>query len=285
MNYSIATDIQAVCSLLGLTPSTLSEYLGVARSTISRIIHEKVYPEELFLQRFYSFVYHNPIRPLRLNELKVQFAKDEHPYLLFHGAKSSLEGSVDLAHSRKELDLGVGFYLGESFAQASSYISPFPKSSVYLADGSNLRKLKRYEYNVDLEWMLVVSYYRRRLDAFASSPLLRRYIENAAAQDVLIAPIADNNMYETMNQFARGDITDVQAVSALSASSLGKQTVLKTVTACSKIQLVDRLYLCEDEKKDFDAKRKEEAETARDKSKLAISRHRREGRYVEEILK
>ena len=67
MNYSIATDIQTVCSLLDLTPSSLSEYLGVHRSTVSRILSGQVIAGELFIQRFYSFAYDNPIRRLRLN--------------------------------------------------------------------------------------------------------------------------------------------------------------------------------------------------------------------------
>ena len=204
---------------------------------------------------------------------------------MFHGSRLGLDGEIDLTHSRSELDMGAGFYLGESFTQAASYVVGHSKSSLYLADGSELNKLKKYEYGVNLEWMLVVSYYRKRLAAYATSPVLQSYINNAKEQDVLIAPIADNNMYETMNQFARGDITDLQAISALSASSLGKQTVLKTEAACKKIKLIDRLYLCDNERKDIERERKKAAEIARDKSKLAIEKYRRQGNYIEEILR
>lgn len=285
MNYSIVPDIKAVCSLLELTPSALAEQLGVARSTISRILKGETVPESLFLQRFYSFAYDNPVRRIDLNQLKVQFASDAHPLLYFHGARNAIEGKIDLSHSRTELDMGPGFYLGESYEQAASYVFAYPSSSLYLFDGSNLNGLKTVEYGVDLEWMLLVCYFRRRIDAYAQSPLLKGYLEKAEKADVIIAPIADNNMFETMNQFARGDITDLQAISALSASSLGKQIVLKTEQACAKIEAVDRLYLCPAERKDIEEARKASASTARDKAKLAIEKYRREGRYIEELLK
>ncbi len=284
MDYKTSADIDVVCSLLDISSSRLAEYLGVARSTVLRIQSGSVRPGELFLERFYSFAYSNPIRHIDLNALKIQFAQDAHPNLLFHGSRSFLNGEIDLAHSREGLDMGGGFYLGESYAQASSYIYPYKKSCVYLADGSKLSGLETYEYGVDLEWMITVCYYRGRLSAFSESSVLKGYLAKGAGKDVLIAPIADNNMFETMNQFARGEITDMQAISALSASSLGKQHVLKTEKACHKARLIDRLYLCEKERNEIEAKRKEAADIAKDKAKLAIIKCRREGKYIEEIL-
>ena len=284
MNYSVIEDIQAVCSVLGVSPSGLANKLNVARSTIARILSKQSAPSELFLERFYSFAYENPSHPIRLNELKIQFAKDEHPHLLFHGSKESIKGAIDLNHSRDSLDMGRGFYLGENYAQVSSYIYPHPRSSVYLFDAASFQNLRIYEYQVGLEWMLMVCFFRRRIDSYANSPVLRSFLDHSTNQDVLIAPIADNNMYETMNQFARGDITDLQAISALSASSLGRQFVLKSDLACRKIHMLDRLYLCEQERKDIERRRMEAAKTAQDKAKLAIEKYRRQGRYIEEIL-
>ena len=110
-------------------------------------------------------------------------------------------------------------------------------------------------------------------------------IEDLEQFDVIIAPIADNSMYETMGQFARGEITDLQAISALSASTLGKQHVLKTKNACKAVKMVDRLYLCQAERKDIEQIQKESALVAVDKIKMAIESYRRQGKYIEEILK
>ena len=92
-------------------------------------------------------------------------------------------------------------------------------------------------------------------------------------------------MYEIMNRFARGDITDEQAIASLSASSLGKQHVLKTEKACKSIKMIDRLYLCNDEREAIKEKNKENALVALDKYKIAVEKYRRLGKYVEEILK
>ena len=285
MKYTIVDDIEAVCTLLFLTPSKLAEKLGVARSTVLRILKGETYPSDLFLASFYSFAYQNSYRSIHLNDLKIEFASDQYDKILFHGAKSGLEGDIDLSHSRRDIDVGVGFYLGESYEQASSYVFPYRNSSVYLFDARKLDGLITKEYMVGLEWMLMVSYYRGYLHEYETSPVIQKIILEAEESDVIIAPIADNDMYETMSRFARGEITDMQAISALSASHLGKQHVLKSERACQSVQIVERLYLCAEERQDIERKRKEAAQVALDKSTLAIKNLRRQGKYIEEILK
>ena len=52
-----------------------------------------------------------------------------------------------------------------------------------------------------------------------------------------------------MQQFGQGEITDVQAIHALSASRLGKQYVFKSEKAVSRLKEIERLYLSKEEKK------------------------------------
>ena len=285
MKYNISKDIQFVCTILGISQSQLAESLGVARSTIARIVKGETYPSDLLLESFYSFCYKNNIRQVNLNQLKIEFGIDTCDKILFHGAKTELVGNIDLSHSRSDIDIGVGFYLGESYDQASSYIFPYKRSSIYMFDVRELEKLKVKEFGVSLEWMLMVSYFRGQLDKYKKSKVLNEIIDSIKDCDVVIAPIADNNMYEIMNRFARGDITDAQAIASLSASSLGKQHVLKTEKACKSIKMIDRLYLCNDEREAIKEKNKENALVALDKYKIAVEKYRRLGKYVEEILK
>lgn len=284
MNYEIIGDIKTVCALLHLTYSALAEKLGVARSTVLRIVKGETYPSDLFLASFYSFAYQNSIRPVRLNDLKIQFALDRCDKVLFHGAKAAIDGAIDLMHSRSDIDVGAGFYMGESYEQASSYVFPYRNSSVYLFDARGLAGLKTKEFSVSLEWMLVVSYYRGYLQSHDRSPRIRGLIAEVERADVVVAPIADNDMYETMSRFARGEITDMQTISALSASHLGKQHVLKSELACRSVCAIERLYLCASEREHIETRRKEAAQVALDKSTLAIQTFRRQGKYIEEIL-
>ena len=285
MKYSVSKDITFICKLLNISYSELANYLGVARSTVNRIVKEEVYPNDLFIESFYSFAYENDINSISINELKIKLAQEQYGNILFHGARGSIEGDIDLKHSRSDIDVGCGFYLGESFEQASSYVFANLKSSVYLFDTTQLSKLKIKQFDESLDWMLMVSYYRGQLEDYKDSKYLKDLINEVEMFDVIIAPIADNNMYETMNMFARGDITDLQAVSALSMSHLGLQHVLKTEAACKSITMVDRLYLCKKERQDIEDVRRDNASKAYQHSREMIEKYRRQGKYIEEILK
>ena len=285
MKYDISNDIIAVSKIINLTFSQLSNYLGVARSTITRIVNGESYPSDLFLESFYSFVYSNSIRDISLNELKVRYAKEKHQDILFHGIKRAIDGEIDLKHSRSEVDVGVGFYLGESYEQSSSYIFPYRDSSIYIFAIHNFQNLKIVEFDISLEWMLMVSYYRGQLDEYKDSQIIIDIIKKVNEADVIIAPIADNDMYEIMTRFARGDITDLQASLSLSASNLGKQYVLKTEKAIECVEMVERLYLCKQERNDIEIRRKEKAMVSKKTAKELIESLRRKGQYIEEILK
>ena len=284
MKYDVRNDILAISKILNLTLSQLSNHLGVARSTITRIVNEESYPSETFLEAFYSFAYNNHIKSIHLNELKVRYAQEKYGNILFHGAKKPIEGVIDLNHSRSDIDIGVGFYLGESYEQSSSYIFPFKNSSVYIFSTNGFEKLKVVEFSVSLEWMLMVSFYRGQLDEYKESNIVNEIIKKVESADVVIAPIADNDMYEIMMRFARGDITDLQASASLSASDLGKQFVLKSKKAIESVKMVDRLYLCKQERNDIETVRREKALTAKKTAKELIESLRRKGKYIEELL-
>ena len=285
MKYNVSEDIKIVCKILDISYSKLADELNVARSTVNRIVNNEVYPSDMFLESFYAYAYSNPKHPIKLNRLKIQFAQDLYGDVLFHGARTSIDGEIDLLHLRKDIDIGAGFSLGESYEQASSYIFANNKSSIYIFRVDGLRNLKVKEIEVSLEWMLMVSYYRGQLEKYKNKDVVKKLINEIEQYDVIIAPIADNNMYDIMTRFANGDITDEQAINALSASHLGKQHVLKTSKACASIKMINRLYLSKKERADIEKERKEVAIIALDQAKQSIENYRRIGNYVEEILK
>ena len=281
MKYSVSKDIKIVLEALNISSAKLAEYLGVSRNTVRRVLKEIVYPSDLFIESFYSFVFEKTIN---INKLKIRYAEEQGQILLFHGTKDNIIEPIDLNHSRTNTDLGKGFYLGENYEQASSYIFYNNNSSVYLFDVSNLKNLKTFELDISFEWMILVCYYRGTIEQFKNSEIVQDIVQKIEQYDVIIAPIADNNMYEIMNQFARGDITDLQATNALSASHLGKQHVLKTQKACERIQMINRLYLCKKEREEIQKISTENALISLTESKQAIEKYRRQGKYIEELL-
>ena len=86
--------------------------------------------------------------------------------LLFHGAKAEIDGEIDLHHGRQNNDFGQGFYTGESYEQAISFVSGFDNSSVYYLSFNDINlKCKRYEVNQ--KWMMTIAYYKSiGLDTF-----------------------------------------------------------------------------------------------------------------------
>ena len=96
MKYDVVNDIKTVMTLLELSPSGLAGELGVARSTVLRILSGQTEASPAVLERFYSFAFRNRFRPVKLNELKIQFAIDECDRVLFHGAKEGISGPIDL---------------------------------------------------------------------------------------------------------------------------------------------------------------------------------------------
>jgi hypothetical protein len=61
--------------------------------------------------------------------------------------------------SRDNCDFGNGFYLGETYSQATSFVYDVPFSSDY-AFTIELNGLKVIGFETDIVWMLLVCYFR-----------------------------------------------------------------------------------------------------------------------------
>ena len=160
--------------------------------------------------------------------------------LLFHGAKGDIIFPLDLNHSKETNDFGIGFYLGENFSQASTYISNSISKYVY-AFSLNLNNLKISKFNVDSEWMLAIAYYRGWLTNYSNGEIIKNIIKKVEESDIIIAPIADNRMFDLISEFVEGSITNKQCEHALAATNLGNQYVVKTQKGLENLLLFSNL--------------------------------------------
>ena len=71
----------------------------------------------------------------------------------------------------------------------------------------------------------MIAYFRGRLGEFEQSSVVIELICAIRDIDYIIAPIADNRMFEIIDSFIDGEITDVQCRHCLSATNLGNQYV------------------------------------------------------------
>lgn len=283
MNYNFKQDLEAIREILQLTQMELAEQLGVEQKTISRNEMGKNEPTSRLLEQVYAYAFE---RNIKLNKLKEMLWIDDlasgHK-LLFHGAKSSIEGELNVHTGRVNNDFGQGFYAGESYEQAISFISGFEKSSVYFLD-FNDQNLRCKKYEVNQEWMMTIAYYRGVLGAYESHPVVKRLIEESRDCDYIIAPIADNRMFQIINSFIDGEITDEQCKHCLAATHLGSQYVFISDQAIEQVKLIERCYISNKEKEYYKNIRTEDTRLGDDKVKLARIQYRGKGKYIDEIL-
>lgn len=285
MNFQVLQDIETVFELSGLSGEEFAGKLGVSRSTLNNWLSGRQAVSEKHMRSFYEYAFQSGVR---LNKIKEQLYREEitdpSEILLFHGAKTEIEGRLRLDYSRRRNDFGPGFYCGESFEQSAMFVSAFPNSSLYMMSFCK-DDLRGRSFGVDRDWMLMIAYFRERLGRFAETELIQELICQNEGIDYIVAPIADNRMFEIIDQFIDGEITDVQCQHCLSATNLGKQYVFVSQKALDQIRILERCYLTDGEKQFYLTSRMGSFEMNQDKVKIARKQYRDQGNYIEDILK
>ena len=277
-NYNIADDIEFIIEAEHINKNEFAKEANISRTTLDEIIKNNITSENIY-EKIYSFIYS---KKYRINSVKEELIKEKFHNVLFHGSKDGLSCISDKG-SRNSCDFGNGFYLGETYNQALSFVCEKDNSSIYSfrysLDGL---KIKRFDCN--LEWMLAICYYRGTIEEYKSKDIINKIISEVENADVIIAPIADNKMFYIMAQFTDGEINADAALHSLSASKLGLQYIFKTDKAINKLIPIERYYICKSEKQDCKDKLIERGFEIDTKLKLA-KREFKDGLYIEEILK
>ena len=132
--------------------------------------------------------------------------------------------------------------------------------------------------------MLTGACFRGRLKGRISAEKQSQICAKADQADYIIAPIADNRMYQIIDSFIDGEITDEQCRHALAATELGMQYVIKTERAAECAEVLERCYLCSEEKKNYYTARSDDFRAAEDKVRAARIKYRGKGKYIDELL-
>lgn len=279
INYNIAKDIEFIMEAEKIAIDELSLLTSISRTTLYEIMKTNVTIDSVY-EKFYSYVYKSNYR---LNSVKEDLLKETNKQLiLFHGSKFGLK-EINIAGARSTCDFGKGFYLGETYDQALSFVCENEKSSVYsfIIDLNNL-KVKKLDCS--MEWIIAICYYRGTIKEFENCELVKSIINDVESADVIIAPIADNRMFYIMSLFAAGEINAKVALHSLSASKLGLQYIIKKEKVMEKLKIVEKYYLCKEEKLDCQERLNTRSLEIDTKLKMA-KREFREGLYIEELLK
>lgn len=283
-DFELYTDIEMILELLDITAAELANKIGVTPTTISRWKKNDGQVSPANLNAVYNFAFDGNIR---INKIKEQLFKEEckkNSIILFHGAKTYIDGKISLAKSKSTNDFGRGFYCGESLEQSAMFVANYPESSLYVLefDKSNLSGV---HLNVDQDWMLLIAYFRNKLSDYANNPIILKLLSKIEGADYIIAPIADNRMFEIIDSFIDGYITDVQCQHCLSATNLGNQYVFVTDKALSQLEIKRHCYLAPNEKDYYLSSKRAESKISNDKVKIALKQYRGQGNFIEDILK
>lgn len=114
--------------------------------------------------------------------------------------------------------------------------------------------------------------------------MVKKLVEQSRDCDYIIAPIADNRMFQIIHSFIFGEITDEQCKHCLAATNLGSQYVFLNEKAVNQVRLIERCYISENEKEYYKNRRSSDAKPGEDKVRLARIQYRGKGKYIDEIL-
>ncbi len=283
MDYNFDKDFKAIRDVLDISQKEFAKVLDTEQKTISNIESKDSYPSKTIVESAFTYAFKKDVKINKLKELLCKDNLSHNEKLLFHGSKGEIKGDIDVNFGRGNNDFGKGFYTGESYEQAVSFISTYDDPSVYFMsfDDSDL-KCKRY--SVDREWMITIAYYRETLDKYENRPLIKKIIKESRDCDYIIAPIADNKMFETINEFIEGNLTDEQCKHCLAATNLGMQYVFLTEKAASRLKIVERCYVCDKEREHYKKLKEDYRKLGNDKVKLAKAQYRGIGKYIDEVL-
>lgn len=277
-DYRIKEDIGFILEADKTNYTELSEKTGISRTTLEEI-RKTGKTTHGVCEKFYAYIYK---KGYRINSTKEHLLKENDPNVLFHGSKKGLS-EVTHTGARHNCDFGKGFYLGETYNQAISFVFGNRNSSVY-SFGYSLEGLITERFDCSLDWMLAICYYRGTLKEYLPNEMISGIISRIEAADLIIAPIADNKMFYTMAQFTDGEINADVALHSLSASNLGLQYIFKTAKAINNLHPIEKYYLCNPERDDCRKRSVERGYKIDTKIKLA-KREYKTGLYIEEILK
>lgn len=273
---------KTIRTMAKLNQEQFAKELGTTALSVNRWENGKTEPNKMAQKQLFRFCMEQKIE---LGELIVkgkEYTETNKELILYHGSKKGIEGDI-APISRNECDFGAGFYMGTGTLQPLTLIcsEASPKFYTVSLDTSSLKILN---LGIDLEWAMLIAFYRREMESVKGSEIYEKYAHLTDGYDLVVGYIANDRMYTELARFFRGDISDVALLNCLSALDLGKQYVAVSEKACKQINILKEESLSQLELsvlEDLSSKRRKEGIRLADK---IVKQYRREGKFFDEII-
>ncbi len=154
---------------------------------------------------------------------------------IFHGGYEIIE-RPDVHWGRKNADFGQGFYTTDNPDFAKNWVREKKGADIiinaYELDESSL-KIKRFER--DAEWFKYVFSNRRSMP------------DTLSDYDLIIGPVANDTIYDTMGIMTSGYLADEEALKLLSVGPCYQQITLKTEKAAECLKFLSSETLSDED--------------------------------------
>lgn len=257
--------------------------LGTTALSINRWENGKTQPNKMAQTQLFEFCKRNNIDLFDYIAKQVKRDADDNKLIVYHGSKKGIAGKIEPI-SRESCDFGKGFYLGTDPAQQLTLICDEDKPILYTMK-LDLTGLKVLKVEMNLEWAMLIAYYRGYMDEVTGSEIYKKYERLADGYDVILGYIANDRMYRVMKSFFEKEITDAALIHSLSALDLGRQYVCKTAKACDQLEIVDKRELTSLELAILRDKSIVRRQEGIDLTEQILLKYRREGKFFDEILR
>ncbi len=222
------------------TQQELAEYIGVAYATINRWENGHFFPKEKAQERLFEYCIADQIPVPRMTLDKIAAAAKELSLpdgrmLLYHGSKKGITGEI-APISRAHCDFGPGFYMGEQPEYSLAMICDSPEARFYLVS-LQLEGIKLAEIPAGVEWAMLVAYYRGKMEAIKGTAFYERYRTFTKQYDIIVGSVVDESVFQVLDDFFVGNITDMALARALSLLKPGKQYVALTEKGCKAVRV------------------------------------------------
>lgn len=275
--------IKTIRQSAGMNQEQFAKALGTTALSVNRWENGKTQPNKMAQTQLFEFCKKNNIDLFDYIAKQVKRDADDNRLIVYHGSKKGITGKIEPI-SRESCDFGKGFYLGTDPAQPLTLICDEDKPILYTMK-LDLTGLKVLKVEMNLEWAMLIAYYRGYMDEVKGSEIYKKYERLADGYDVILGYIANDRMYRVMKSFFEKEITDVALIHSLSALDLGRQYVCKTAKACDQLEIVDKRELTSLELAILQDKSIVRRQEGIDLTEQILLKYRRKGKFFDEILR